>query len=381
MAFCRSSQRVSLAIVVLLALCARFSSASDKFPSCPTANCGGRKISIAIDSSGSMVDTDPQNLRINASRSLIESLVSSSSADANNKADLVSVIDFDDIAKVIYPLGDPSGASSVLSEIDSSGGTYIADGVNKSIIQIQSRNQDQTSGKSGIIVLTDGEDSSLALLLKQVANAKALGIRVNFAFLNPFGSITAPGAPDLLKSIIGNGGIYSTINSPTAQKNFVDLVLAHGLTDQDNPNPNGTTALLPGLTVPRLISKDIGTVKFSYNALQDENLNVTVQGINGQILNCKLDNGQAQQILSTGGLYSQAILTYNASQMTNLKLEVSTNSITEGLFSVTVKSNKLNATRSTVISAASTTLPASTAYLMTIMSLFSSLMFGIMTLL
>lgn len=40
---------------------------------------------------------------------------------------LANLSSFDDTARVIYPLGDPAGADSSFDEIDSSGGTYIAE--------------------------------------------------------------------------------------------------------------------------------------------------------------------------------------------------------------------------------------------------------------
>ena len=88
---------------------------------------GGRKIAIVLDSSGSMSWNDPDNLRIIAGKSLNSQLVTASAATGNLKADLVTVVDFDDEATVIYPLGDPAGADSSFDTIDSDGGTWIAE--------------------------------------------------------------------------------------------------------------------------------------------------------------------------------------------------------------------------------------------------------------
>lgn len=90
---------------------------------------GGRKIAIVLDSSGSMSWNDPSNLRIIAGKSLNSQLVPASAASGNIKADLVTVVDFDDEAQVIYPLGDPAGADSSFDTIDSDGGTWIAGSV------------------------------------------------------------------------------------------------------------------------------------------------------------------------------------------------------------------------------------------------------------
>jgi hypothetical protein len=92
---------------------------------------GGRKIGIVIDSSGSMVDTDPNNLRIVAGEAIASSLITKAAAGPNGHPDLIVVIDFDDSVRVVYPLGGLASVS--FAEIDSSGGTYFAIGVQAAI--------------------------------------------------------------------------------------------------------------------------------------------------------------------------------------------------------------------------------------------------------
>lgn len=140
---------------LLLAFPATVFSQSSCTGSVATTN-GGRKIGIVIDSSGSMVDTDPNNLRITAGEAIAASLVTSASAGPNHHPDLVTVIDFDDSVRVVYPLGDPASVS--FAGIDSSGGTYIAIGVEAAIDQITNGTATTTAGLSGIVVLTDGQD-------------------------------------------------------------------------------------------------------------------------------------------------------------------------------------------------------------------------------
>jgi uncharacterized protein YegL len=123
---------------------------------------GGRKIGIVIDSSGSMVDTDPNNLRIVAGEAIASSLITKAAAGPNGHPDLVTVIDFDDSVRVVYPLGDPASVS--FAGIDSSGGTYIAIGVQAAIDQITQNTGDVVAHVSGIVVFTDGEDSYVSTL-------------------------------------------------------------------------------------------------------------------------------------------------------------------------------------------------------------------------
>jgi hypothetical protein len=76
------------------------------------SNNGNRKVAIVIDSSGSMADSDPFNLRLAAGKALNDWLITAAEATGGKQPDLVTVINFDDTAFLDYPLGDPGGADS-----------------------------------------------------------------------------------------------------------------------------------------------------------------------------------------------------------------------------------------------------------------------------
>ena len=300
-------------------------------PQLPTSS-GGRKIAIVVDSSGSNVDTDPSNLRVVAAKNLNSLLVSKGQASSGGQSDLVTVIDFDSSASVIYSLGDPATATS--DKIDSSGGTNIASGVKAAIDELTKTQGDVTAGRSGIVVLTDGEDSSLKSLLAQLANARNLGIRVAFGFLSPQ---PPSSASDLLKAILDTGGVYSTITSDRAQEDFVNLVVRHGLTGADtSDSANGTTVLYPGLAVAANVSSTSSPKSFTYSAQGGENLNFSVNALSGQTLDVVLrDTKEAKDINKTSTNKSgNAELLYTASQAVDLALDVTTTNATTGLFTV-----------------------------------------------
>jgi Mg-chelatase subunit ChlD len=120
-------------------------------------NNGDRKIAIVIDSSGSMAENDPDDLRLAAGRSLVNDwLISSKEATSSTKPDLVTVINFDTSATLDYPLGDPGGANSSFDTIGADGGTYIAGGVQMAIAQLTTNGTGATDSRSGMIVFTDG---------------------------------------------------------------------------------------------------------------------------------------------------------------------------------------------------------------------------------
>ena len=121
------------------------------------SNNGDRKIAIVIDTSGSMVDSDPDNLRLAAGKRIVDWLISDNEASGSKKADEVTVINFDDNAYLDYPLGDPGNADSAFDGMGADGGTFIAGGVEMAITQLTKPGSGDTAKRSGIFVFTDGE--------------------------------------------------------------------------------------------------------------------------------------------------------------------------------------------------------------------------------
>jgi Mg-chelatase subunit ChlD len=153
---------------IILSLPILFASISDAYlvprdstPVCTdlraNSNDGDRKIAIVIDSSGSMAYSDPYGYRLTAGKMAIDWLISKSEATGTQKPDEVTVINFDDKAYLDYPPGDPGAAASALTNIGEDGGTYIAGGVEMAIEQLTAAGTGETSGRSGILVFTDGE--------------------------------------------------------------------------------------------------------------------------------------------------------------------------------------------------------------------------------
>ena len=109
-------------------------------------------VALVIDSSGSMEDNDPSDFRKGAARGFVTAML---------RQDRVSVVDFDDDARVPWPLrlnscGGSVRANEVISAaIDSSGGTAIYEGLNAAFVQLSSSPSDQPKA---VILLTDGQD-------------------------------------------------------------------------------------------------------------------------------------------------------------------------------------------------------------------------------
>jgi uncharacterized protein YegL len=305
---------------------------------------GGRKIGIVIDTSGSMRDTDPNFLRVAAGKAIAGSLITSAAAAGSSvQPDLVTVVGFSDISTLIYPLGDPSTVS--FNGIDASGGTYIAGGIKKAIDELTKDPNSVTAGVTGIVVLTDGQDSSVSALVRELNRARDLGIRVSFGFLSPSNTKSTQVA-SILSAIINTGGIYSTISDSTAQANFVNLVLSHGLTNTDQAG-GANTLLFPGLVTAGNVSASSGAETFTYNAVTGEHLNFSVTSISLQTFDVVLhDKAANKDVGSTSTDKSGlAYILYDVSANGELELSVSTQNTTAGLFLVSLTSS-LNRTLS-----------------------------------
>ncbi|KAH6681487.1 putative calcium-activated chloride channel regulator 4, partial [Halenospora varia] len=324
MRFSNALQSVALFSIVLVANVSAFAlePRASQAATCAglsvKSNDGNRKVALVLDSSGSMTTSDPYNLRRAAGRALNGWLVTNAQASGSRKADLVTVIDFDDRARVVYPLGDPGGANSSFDSIDSSGGTYIAGGVMSAISQLTKSGSGDTKGRTSIIVFTDGEDSSVSTLVTQIKAATSLGIRVSFGFLD---LSSATQSKSVLEAIKASGGVYATITTGDASNNFINFAILNGLTQNDNPSGNANT-LLAGLSVTYPISQ--GSV--FYNAQSGEHIRFTVKSIDAGPLSLEAVVGGKTANTTTTSTYGSSYLNVSTPNAGQIELKVSAKS-------------------------------------------------------
>ncbi|OCL03398.1 hypothetical protein AOQ84DRAFT_325997 [Glonium stellatum] len=300
------------------------------------SNNGDRKIGIVIDSSGSMADTDPDNLRLVAGRAVNDWLITSKEASGSKKEDLVTVVSFSDVASLLYPLGDPSGADSVFSQIGADGGTFIAGGVDMASSELTKSGHGATANRSGIVVFTDGEDSDTITLVESINNCSSLGIRVSFGFLTYDASFQDP---SVLTAILDTGGMYATIDGATAQNSFVNLMLVHGLTDDDNPSTKDSSTLVNGLSLATALSGSDSTL--IYSAQANERLTFTITSVTAGDLDVTANDANGKQLGKTS-VFSNFTntLVVKAATSGDMKLQVATTSEqVNGLFIIGVNSS------------------------------------------
>jgi Mg-chelatase subunit ChlD len=304
------------------------------------ASNGGRKLGIVIDASASMATNDPNNVRLGASKALSNALIDKSEATNGKAADLLTVVDFSSTAELLYPLGDPPGANSIIDGITLSGGTAIGKGVQAAIEELTKPGTDATANRTGIVVFTDGQDSpasGVKLTIEQVKRAVDLGIRISFGFLRVDSSNQNT---EILRAILQSGGVYATVARAAAQQGFIALALANGLTGSDATGTNGSSTLLSGLDTAKFLSQT-GSNTFAYAAKAGETFNVTVTAIDPIALKVTLRDVTANTDIqsNTTDATGVAFLEYTAKSATDLEVVVTATNGTSGIFSVGLKSN------------------------------------------
>ncbi|KAL1837205.1 hypothetical protein VTJ49DRAFT_4156 [Mycothermus thermophilus] len=301
------------------------------------AGTGGRKVGIVIDASGSMSDNDPDDLRLQASKLLVDKLVSASEASGNQAADQVTVVEFTLSADVLYPLGDPDGAGPSIDGIYALGGTFIGGGIDAAVDELTKASAGTTAGRTGILVLTDGVDDPPENAVDTVAainRAAGLGIRVNFGFLSVD---STQQNPEITTAILNSGGIFSTITSASDISKLVAQVLLNGLVGEAGDEP---TTLLPGLDTAGLLSQT-STNTFTYSAQAGESFNLTIKAIDDISLKVTLKDSDGNELASavtndTG----VAVVEQTIDADTVLSITVTgEGGATSGLFSVQISSS------------------------------------------
>ncbi|RFU27607.1 hypothetical protein B7463_g8739, partial [Scytalidium lignicola] len=300
------------------------------------SNNGNRKVAIVIDSSPSMEESDPNNLRIAAGEALNGWLITDAEAKAENKnPDEVAVVDFGFDPHLDYPLGDPGGAGASFAQMQTIDGTFIAGGVDMGIQQLNGSSTGTTSGRSSIIVFTDGEDSDTETLVDSINSASSQGIRVSFGFLDASNSLQDV---SVLTAISASGGVYATITTEDASNNFINFAILNGLTNQDNPSGNNST-LLAGLTIAPVIQQN-KTVTITYNARKNEIIIFTIQSVDGEILTVEALSGSTVLNKTTIDYYSTSSLPVRAKSTGPIDIKVAAPEATEdNMFTIGAQSN------------------------------------------
>ena len=159
-------------------------------------------IAFVIDDSGSMSSNDPKNLRLEATENFVEIL--------ENK-DKYSVVKFETSANIIQETtGDKSKVKEIKEKFQSNGGTNIASGLEKGLELLEN----DTDNSKVIVLLTDGEDTTLSSKKEEIIN-KAIdnNIIIFTIFLNTGDNTNEGNTTDIADIATQTSGNFYTINT------------------------------------------------------------------------------------------------------------------------------------------------------------------------
>ncbi|KAF2252170.1 hypothetical protein BU26DRAFT_516856 [Trematosphaeria pertusa] len=312
---------------------------------------GNRKIAFVIDSSGSMFENDFEGMRLQAAIALNNMyLVSKEKAKPGQTPDLLTVIDFNDEASVIYDLGNPgSAANEVIANIMPDGGTWIGEGVRAAVEELSKPGSGETSGRSGIIILTDGVDDPSDRATQTIEEIKAAGekgIRVSMGYMAIGGATGDEFAPEqnvaIHDAVITTGGTMGRVDTAQAIGSFLVEATMKGLTDSDKGNQGDVLDLIGGVTTSAKLKTD-GPNVFRYRIFKDETITINVTALEKFApLKLVLRASPSNTDLKTAETNDDgvAILEYKGASESDLSLEVSS-SVTDakGVFIIGLKSN------------------------------------------
>ena len=212
-------------------------------------------IVLIIDSSGSMEDNDPDDLRKAASQLFI--------ALVSNDSDVqIAVVDFDDFAVTLAPLTfadvNKTQLENAVNQVDSDGGTDIALGLRQGFEVLSA--SIAPDAKKAAVLLTDGDDNEPKTLQTYVGNYVArgwdvytigLGTEVNRDLLTRIAEETPEGEyykVDLNLSTVQE--VYNKILAKVTRKSILSSL--RGYVNQDQQ-----------ITKNVLIDGTVGQVDFS----------------------------------------------------------------------------------------------------------------------
>lgn len=192
------------------------------------SECSSRNLpvdtALVIDSSGSMRNNDPDNLRLQASKNFVNALL---------ETDRGAVVDFDNRSTILSGLtSSKSTLNNAINAIDSSGGTNIGAGVSDAL-NILKAAQSNERGQL-LVLLTDGQGRYSSGLTTQAANDNVT--------IYTIGLSNGVNASLLNQIAVGTGGTYNQVNSAAdLPRVFRSVEIDSGLAGGEDTDGDGLT--------------------------------------------------------------------------------------------------------------------------------------------
>jgi len=288
-----------------------------------------RYVVLVVDSSGSNLTTDPDNLRIVAAKTTVKRLTSFSEAQTQGiLPDLSAGIDFDASVTILSDFADPDLVEPVFNAIDSEGNTAIDRGINAAVNLLDSLQVGGFSAffkdRAAIFVFTDGQNNDGPIpVIQAIAGATLKGIRVHYGFLQPgsvtkFVTATKDQAPlsaheiaeiaSIEEAVLASGGTYGVIGNAETQIAFVDQVFNKGLTNRDSPKDTGGVDVVGQVQIPDKIDEEYEIRSHRFRGKSGENVRIlvdsygfdpvvwVVSGETGNILDVDYDDNMDRKV-------------------------------------------------------------------------------------
>ena len=211
-----------------------------------------RKTVIAVDSSGSNQDTDPNNLRIVVAHTLLMSQANRNDLILNGMIEnervvQTAAIDFDSYVKILSDFAWPDDLyyRNIFNSIDSNGGTDIAKAIYASINLLKEHDDNNqpiskpVNEKNSLYILTDMDNNSgLQPVIKAIEKAAKEDIKIHLGHLKPFfirsavskinndisiNSRQSVAFDDVIKSMLKTKGSYAVVEDADSQQAWMEL--------------------------------------------------------------------------------------------------------------------------------------------------------------
>ncbi|KAL2258516.1 hypothetical protein VTK26DRAFT_8148 [Humicola hyalothermophila] len=250
----------------------------------PVKDCRNRTVAVALDkSSGSGINQGVQLEQV-----LAQEL---NSRLTMHGLDKVAVIEYDETARLVYPMGYPKSATFGFSE--PSRQRHIGSGLRLAIAENIYAQPETYTDRGAVLLLSTGSENDLFSedTLAQIERANEEGIRVHYGCIN-VAALTDEGANSqistkctltlsnaLVPKVLETGGIVAFIDSPMPRTpgHFIDLIMDRGLTATDDADAAENTRIYPDIILVDRLSADNRERRFEYPVSVDENLNFTIR--------------------------------------------------------------------------------------------------------
>ncbi|MDH5858520.1 vWA domain-containing protein [Lampropedia aestuarii] len=328
---------------------------------------------IAVDSSGSNLNTDPNRLRVSAGNAMLGNMAARNdrirTGNETGKLMSVAAIDFDSNVRVISHFADPNGLN--FNSIDSYGGTEIGLAINHSVAMIQGVRPTPNplpaidANTPRIYALTDMEDAG-SDVVPAIQNAGQNNIVFNLGHLVPLSIKKAPVGragegialkvaepmDNIIAATLATGGSYATLENAESQEAWVAL-----MDEINNTAPAERTTINLPLNIKLYgLAQDTGLPEPTYvfTAVDHGTVAVTVDGKGNFIPALTVDGAAGQEDIGQDQYQRE----FSVAKGQSYSIKINEADTAAGLYSIVLRQTSITQTPPVVVPAAAVPVPS-----------------------